>query len=105
MQIGKRFKGTPCWGEIHRATYDEKLLTAMSHSQKVTFTYGNKRYTATFLRYFNPRAPLGQRVTYDLDIVRDATGRESRAMSKAMLEQTQWLSTFKRNVQQWADAL
>lgn len=105
MKIGRRFRGTPVWNEVKRASVDERHSFGLTHSQEVNFIYGNKHYTATFVRYFNARLPQVQRVTYDLSIVRDATGRESRAMSKAMFEQTQWLSTFKYHVQKWADTL
>lgn len=100
MKIGRRFRGSPIWEDVQRVRNSDIGVT---HRQNVSFTYANKCYTATFVRYFNPRLPQGERVSYSLDIQNNGTGRYSEAFSKAMLEQTQWLSTFKMNVQEWAD--
>ncbi len=87
-------RGTTSWGCVTRVYASTVNCT---HKQSVSFIKNNKYYTATFLRF---HAPYGS-TSYDVDVVRDCTGRYSKAVAKEMM-QSGWLGTFKRNVREWA---
>lgn len=101
MSIGSipAVRGTPSWEPVERIWNSDIGAT---HTQTVRFVSGKKYYTAIFTRFYNKRLPQGQRTSVDVAVIRDSTGRESKKLSALML-QSGWVSTFNRNVREWAE--
>lgn len=93
-------RGTPAWEPVER---EYSSICGCTHSQVVRFVWRKMYYTATFTRFFDRNGQPGARTEYAVDAMRDSTGRRSAVLSDMILA-SGWVSTFKNNVQAWADA-